>query len=327
MVKDSNNNNSSSQQQFKREPAVRIFAQELSSVELTAGKEENEKADRFKPTYAFSMTGAKINRVFVCGVLTEVDEIETSSASFIKGRLVDATGAVGIMAGQYQPEVVVALRDLATKLPAFVAVIGKPNIYKPNDGGCYVSIRPEDIRVVTEQIIETWTAETARQTLDRIRCLKETITSGKGSDEMKAVIAVYEPEIDDLKHMVMVAIGKAATTDYIPKTNGDGGGMKSPQVPPKEEQAKIPASSTSSQTDASSLAQSGTPKANVKAGHALLKELCALAEDGTVGANAFCDRLVQRKLASPDTALSLIKNVMDQGLAYEPKMGRLKAVA
>ncbi len=317
MVEDSSNNNN---QQFKREPAVRIFAQELASVELTAGKEDGEKADRFTPTYAFSPTGAKINRVFVCGVLTEVDEMETGSASFIKGRLVDATGAVGIMAGQYQPEVAVALRDMAGKLPAFVAVVGKPNIYKPKDGGCYVSIRPEDVRVVTEQIVETWTAETAKQTLDRIRRLKEAIASGKGSDEMKAVIAVYEPKLEDLKHMVMVAIGKAATTDYIPKTNGDGGGVKSPQNPPKDEQAKKPA-------NASSSAQSGTSEASMEAGHALLKELCALAEDGTVGANAFCDRVVQRKLASPDTALTLVKCLMDKGLAYEPKLGRLKAVA
>jgi hypothetical protein len=233
---------------------------------------------------------------------------------------VDATGAVGIMAGQYQPEVAVALRDLAGKLPAFVAVVGKPNIYKPKDGGCYVSIRPEDVRVVTEEIVETWTAETAKHTLDRIRRLKEAIASGKGSDEMKAVIAVYEPKIDDLKHMVMVAIGKAAPKEHTPKTNGDGGGVKSPQNPQKDEKAKTPASTTSP-------AQSGTSEASMEAGHVLLKELCALAEDGTVGANAFCDRAVQRKLASPDTALTLVKCLMDKGLAYEPKLGRLKAVA
>jgi hypothetical protein len=55
--------------------------------------------------------------------------------------------------------------------------------------------------------------------------------------------------------------------------------------------------------------------------------MCALSEDGSVGGSVFVDRIVQRKLASADTALTLIKSVMDQGLAYEPKMGRLKAVA
>jgi len=61
MADDKNNSNSSSQQQFKREPAVRIFAQELSAIVLTVGKEDTEKADRFTPTYAYSATGAKIN--------------------------------------------------------------------------------------------------------------------------------------------------------------------------------------------------------------------------------------------------------------------------
>jgi len=213
MAEDRNNSNSSSQQQFKREPALRIFAQELAAIVLTTGKEDSEKADRFTPTYAFSPTGAKINKIFVCGVLTEVDEMETSGGSFIKAILVDATGAVGIMAGQFHPAVVASLRDIEAKIPAFVAVIGKPNVYKPRKGGCYVSIRPEDIRLVTEDIVETWKAETTKLTLERIRLLKDAITSGQGSDEMKKVISVYEPDIDDLKNMVMTAIGRVATTD------------------------------------------------------------------------------------------------------------------
>jgi len=304
--------------QFKREPAVRIFAQELSQISLSTGKDEGEKADRFTPTYAFSPTGARINRAFLVGALTEVDEMETSNASFIKGRLVDATGAIGIMAGQYQPEVASTLRELAGKLPVFVAVVGKPNIYKPKDGGSYTSIRPEDIHVVDEKIVETWTAETAKRTLERIKILKEAMTTGKGSEELKSVIAAYSPNIEELKHMVKVAIGKASPTEYRPKNNGDGCGVKPSQTAPAGEQTKPPAPAASAQSPAN---------ANAEAAHALLKDMCALSEDGTVGGSAFADRLVQRKLASPDTALSLIKSVMDQGLAYEPKMGRLKAVA
>jgi RPA family protein len=304
--------------QFKREPAVRIFAQELSQTSLSTGKDEGEKADRFTPTYAFSPTGARINRAFLVGTLTEVEEMETSNSTFIKGRLVDATGGISIMGGQYQPEVARALRELAGKLPVFVAVVGKPNIYKPKDGGSYTSIRPEDIRVVDEKIVETWTAETAKRTLERIKILKETMTTGKGSEELKSVIAAYSPNIEELKHMVQVAIGNASPAENRPKNNGDGGCAKSSQTAPAGEQAKAPASA---QTPAQA------PKANADAAHALLKDMCALSEDGTVGGSTFVDRLVQRKLASPDTALSLIKSVMDQGLAYEPKMGRLKAVA
>ena len=122
------------EKQFKRETAVRIFTQELSQTQLQNGKDE--KSDRFTPAYAFSPTGAKINRVFVCGALTEVDEMETQNASFVKARLVDATGGISIMAGQYQAEVANMLRELADKTPVFVSVVGKPNIYRPSDGGC-----------------------------------------------------------------------------------------------------------------------------------------------------------------------------------------------
>jgi hypothetical protein len=45
-----------------------------------------------------------------------------------------------------------------------------------------------------------------------------------------------------------------------------------------------------------------------------------------VGGNAFADRLVQRRLASSDTAMTLIKGMMDEGVAYEARMGRLKAI-
>jgi len=310
--------------QFKREPAVRIFAQELSQTSLSTGKDEGEKADRFTPTYAFSPTGAKINRAFLVGTLTEVEEMETSNSTFIKGRLVDATGVIGIMAGQYQPEVASTLREMAGKLPVFVAVVGKPNIYKPKDGGSYTSIRPEDIHVVDEKIVEIWTSETAKRTLERIRILKEAMTTGKGSEELKSVIAVYTPKIEELKHMVRVAIGKASPNEYIPKNNGDGGGVKAEQTAPAGEQTK----GEQAKPPATAQAPPQVPNnGNAEAAHALLKDMCALSEDGTVGGSTFVDRLVQRKLASPDTALSLIKSVMDQGLAYEPKMGRLKAVA
>lgn len=305
------------EKQFKRETAVRIFTQELSQTQLQSGKDESQKSDRFTPTYAYSPTGAKINRVFVCGALTEVDEMETQNASFVKARLVDATGGISIMAGQYQAEVANMLRELADKTPLFVSVVGKPNIYRPSDGGCYVSIRPEDVHVVTAQVVETWTAETAKRTLERIKAIKDAMTSGKCSEEMKAVIAAYDPKIDDLKHMVMTAIGKETPMESKPETNGGGGGVK-PQA--KKEDEKTPPAPAQAST------LRDLVRANIEAGYDLLKELCSLSEDGTVGANAFSDRLVQRRLASPDTALTLLKGIMDEGRAYEPRMGRIKAV-
>jgi RPA family protein len=308
-------------QQYKREPAIRVFAHEISMTSLSATKDEETK-DRFTPTFAYSPTGAKINRVFIVGTLTEVDEIGAEDSNFVKGRLVDATGAVNIMAGQYQAEVAGVMRELAGKLPAFVAIVGKPNIYKPKDGGSYTSIRPEEIHVVDEKIVEMFTAETARRTIERLVLLKQVIKTGTCLNlvdkdkvpDLKTVIAAYNPNVDDLKYMVKVAIGKAA-----PKAQNGDGGVAKPSAP-----AAAPGS-TAGAPAAGDKVNSSDP--NVDAAFKLLRDMCALSEDGTVGGGVLVDRLVQRKLASPDTALTLIKNVMDQGMAYEPRMGRLKAVA
>ncbi len=313
------------EQQFKREPAVRIFAQELSRVEIQLVKKEDAKGDRFAPSYCLSPTGARINRVFICGALTEVDEIDTQNASFVKGRLVDPTGAITIMAGQYQPEVAAILRQLSDKIPLFAAVVGKLNIYKPQDGGCYVSVRPEDLHVVTREIVDIWIGETAKCTIERIKALKELMAAGKYTEEQNAVISNYNPQIDELKCMVRIAIGKEASNDYKPPGMNDGDRDVKKPATASNEQAKNstspPVTSPAAQTSVQEIKES-----KIEAGYDLLKELCSLSEDGTVGGNAFADRLVQRKLASPDTAMTLVKGLMDGGMAYEARMGRLKAV-
>lgn len=312
------------EQQFKREPAIRIFVQELSRTELQLEKKEDAKGNRFTPSYCLSPTGAKINRVFLCGALIEVDEIDTQNASFIKGRLVDPTGAINIMAGQYQPEVAAILRQLSNRIPVFAAVVGKINIYKPQDCSCYVSIRPEDLHVVTREIVDTWIGETAKCTVERIKSLKELMAAGKYTEEQKAVTSSYNPQIDELKRMVRVAIGKEVSNDYKPGMNDGDGSAKKPAMAPNEEvKTSIlpPVTSPVAQNSTQEIKESKT-----EAMYNLLKELCSLSEDGTVGGNAFADRLVQRKLASPDTAMTLVKGMMDGGMAYEARMGRLKAV-
>lgn len=312
------------QLKFKREPAVRIFAHELSMTVLQLKKEENGRSDRFVPTYSYSPTGARINRVFVCGALTEIEEIDTQNTSFVKGRLVDPTGAITIMAGQYQPEVAATLRQLSDKIPVFAAVVGKLNIYKPQDGGCYVSIRPEDLHIVTGETVDTWIGETAERTVERIKALKELMAAGKYIEEQKAVISIYNPQIDELKQMVRVAIGKEASNDNNPGMDSGDGGVKKPDAAP-DEQIK-PSESQSVKPPVAQNATQEIKRSNIEAGYNLLKELCSLSEDGTVGGNTFADRLVQRKLASPDTAMNLVKGMMDGGMAYEARMGRLKAV-
>jgi RPA family protein len=75
------------------------------------------------------------------------------------------------MAGSYQPE---AMQQLAKiEAPAFVAVIGKPTLYRKDDASTpMVSVRVESINVVDKDTRELWVLDTAARTLDRIDIFK-----------------------------------------------------------------------------------------------------------------------------------------------------------
>ncbi len=84
---------------FIREVAHRIFAAEFKDANLQA----REGSDQYSPQYLLTPTGAKCNRVFIVGTLTEKEDMGTES-EFWRGRIVDPTGAFFVTAGQYQPE-------------------------------------------------------------------------------------------------------------------------------------------------------------------------------------------------------------------------------
>jgi RPA family protein len=146
---------------MKREPAWRVFASEYndSTVELKGEGEMN-------PSYVVTPLGAKINRLFVIGVLTDVENV-SEGGDFVRAHISDPTGVFTIYSGQYQQEVTDAL--LGIDVPAFVAVVGKTRTYIPEEGGdFYTSIRPERIIEVNADIRDQWILETCKSTKNRI---------------------------------------------------------------------------------------------------------------------------------------------------------------
>ena len=97
---------------------------------------------------------------FVVGTLTEKDDIG-GDTEYWRGRLVDPTGSILIYAGQYQPEAAQILANM--EAPAFVAVVGKPNLYQTEDGNIIISLRAESIQRVDEATRNLWIMDTARQ--------------------------------------------------------------------------------------------------------------------------------------------------------------------
>ena len=147
---------------FEREPARRVFASELRECRYQFKDGEDEKS----PTFVLLPTGERANRIYLVGTLTEKQR-QGEQNLFYRGRVVDPTGTFFVMAGSYQPEAMQQIAKIET--PAFVAVIGKPNIYQKDPASTpMVSVRIESINVVDKETRDLWVLDTAARTLDRI---------------------------------------------------------------------------------------------------------------------------------------------------------------
>lgn len=149
-----------------REVAQRVFAAEFNDATHTFRESDDDRA----PVYVLLPTGAKANRVFVVGTLTETEDVG-SDDEYWQGRIVGPTGTVFVYAGQYQPEAAGMLRE--TEPPAFVAAVGKPRTYETDDGNVNVSLRPEHLTIVDEVARHQWVTETAERTLDRLEAFDD----------------------------------------------------------------------------------------------------------------------------------------------------------
>ena len=178
---------------YVREIAHRIFAAEFrdSNMQVKDGQ------DQYSPQYLLTPTGAKINRIFVVGTLTEKEDVGTE-AQFWRGRIVDPTGASFVYAGQYQPEAAQVLAK--TTPPEFIAVIGKPSTYTTNEGNVITSIRPESLQIVDAATRDRWVVDTAKHTLARLERLNGTDPNAVKAREH------YSTSVEAYREMVMMAL-------------------------------------------------------------------------------------------------------------------------
>jgi len=204
---------------FSREVAKRIFAEELKSSNYSF--RDGEDQHQYAPSYLLTPTGAKCNRVFVVGILTEKDDIG-GDTEYWRGRVVDPTGSILIYAGQYQPEAAQILACM--EAPSYVAVVGKPNLYQTDDGNIIISLRAESIQRVDENTRNQWVIDTARRTSERLVALKNarpipvsadfatadsvSATSSSSTPEQDADRALqhYHTDIEHFRQMVLRAL-------------------------------------------------------------------------------------------------------------------------
>jgi len=227
---------------MKREAAWRVFASEYndSTVEI---KGEGEMA----PSYIVTPLGAKINRLFIIGVLTDVENM-SESGDLLRAHVSDPTGVFTLYSGQYQQNATDALSSI--EVPAFVAVVGKSKTYRPEDGEeLYVSIRPERIMEVNADIRNQWILETCTSTKDRIEAVVEATKMNQPSaDDLKKLgysIDLSEGIVSALKNYKNIDVNKYITLiqeslqyltpgkDTLPDTQ-----MDKTVIPPKIDEGK-----------------------------------------------------------------------------------------
>jgi RPA family protein len=185
----------------QREVAYRLFAAEFEGADFDYSEGEDERA----PNYVITPTGARANRLFVVGVLTEIEQV---SEDVLRARVVDPTGAFVLYAGQYQPDEQ-AFLEKATP-PAFVAVTGKARTFQPDDSDqVFTSVRPESISEVDAETRDRWTVQTAEQTIDRIRWLTTALTLD--AEDVRAELGARGAD-DGLAHGISLAIEHYGTT-------------------------------------------------------------------------------------------------------------------
>lgn len=186
-----------------REVAYRLFAAECNDASYSYSESGEERA----PNYVVTPTGARVNRLFAVGVLTEVSQ---AGDSILRARVADPTGAFVVYAGQYQPDAMATLDSMEP--PAFVSVTGKIRTFQPEDSDVvYTSIRPEEINEVDSDTRDRWTVSTAERTLERVATIAAALDTEQTGEELRT--SLRESEIEpSLAAGIPIAIEQYGTT-------------------------------------------------------------------------------------------------------------------
>ncbi len=282
-----------------REPAWRVFASEFNSA-----KHYIKATEPKMPSYVITPLGAKISRLFIVGVLTEVRVISDDA---VKARVVDHTGTFYLFAGKFRPNVRQVLESV--NVPQFVAVVGKSNVYQPNDDTMYLSVVPERLKVVNEILRDYWVFDTARKLKIRIEAMQEALKmdeptvrklvdlgfSEKISDGVITAIKYYG-RVDVERYSEML---KDALKHLLPEYQEMGYEM--PSLEEEEEEEEI----------------------DVELEQKVLDAISEL-DDGD---GASYEELLQKLGMSSGDIDPVLDILKDRGEIYEPKIGKLKRLS
>ena len=284
---------------YQREPALRLFAQEFRDARATIqGQGERD------PSYVVSPTGAKVNRLHVVGVCTDVEAVG-ESGDLYRARISDPTGVFTVYAGQYQPGPQQFLSEL-TELPAFLAVTGKARTYEPEPGSVFVSIRPENITTVDAATRDQWIVETARRTIERLEGLQ-------GDGAGAALAREHYPEADAAHYKQTVQDALEALV---------GGDVPVHRITGRDEEAAPRDAPAPAWTPPTAKPEEADPEQD-----AFDQTILSVVQGLQASEGARWDDILagaEAQGASAENVEEALNRLMDKGLVYEPTLGVLK---
>jgi len=286
------------------------------------------------PSYIVTPLGAKVNRVFVIGVLTDVENV-SEDGDLIRAHISDPTGVFTLYSGSYQKEVTDALSGIQS--PAFVAVIGKVRTYKPEDSEeIYVSIRPERVMEVDAGVRDKWILETCKNTKDRIEAVLEAMKMdesnefelrklGFSKDLSEGIIAALKAykNIDLNKYVKIIQ----ESLQYLVPGNND-----LPEIKPKtpKDQKEITTentteeeTSTDTETNDETNESEEADKDFAEIEDNVLKTIKEIEGDDGAAWDTITENCEKQGL-DKNTIEEALTSLMDKGLIYEPVLGTIK---
>lgn len=151
-----------------REPAWRIFAQEFNDSVILEKKGEEKEAN-----YILTRLGAKVNRVFVVGIMENRNVMNENS--FITGTVNDLTGTFHFSADKNYSSPSAWKFLISKEPPARVALVGKVRTYGESKN---LDLRIEAIVECDEFLEEYWKLSAIKNMLYRIQIIRELNSSG-----------------------------------------------------------------------------------------------------------------------------------------------------
>lgn len=330
------------QRQFKRASVTKMLCAEVSRTLFALPKGE----EQYEPQTYLSPTGRVVAKVIVAGTAVEREDIGKDT-SLWRLRIVDPTGSISIFAGQYQPEAAQAIAEL--EVPAFVAVVGKLNLFEPESGSIIVSLRPASVTRIDGASRDDLVLDAA---LSTARSVKK---ASADADLMKRVTEAYGENRDD--HAAFLLMAQQALESLLPAplppaeqpASPAADNLSKPPAPAEDEKkvTKKPAAPEPKKAPPHSSPAYPYPKTEKKGDGTLGKFTQDDSGKGKPDATTSTAEVILKLLNRHHTvefakipnmlkelgldptrldiagAVSLLKG---QGLCYEPKLGVLKVV-